>query len=41
MEDVAIILEAPDVYYAAAMLIKKEFYNGKGDLSAFFEVILN
>ena len=41
MEDVKIMLEAPDVYYAALILSKKEFFNGRGDRSSFFEIVLN
>jgi len=39
MEDVKIMLEAPDVYYAAIILSKTAFFNGRGDRSAFFEVV--
>merc|ERR1719310_1827367 len=30
MQDVKLILEAPDVHHAAAVLIQQSFYNGKG-----------
>jgi len=35
------ILEAPDVFVAAAVLIQQDFYNGKGDRTALFDVVLN
>jgi len=41
MHDVKVLLEAPDVFIAAAALSSKKFYIGKGDRSAFFEIILN
>lgn len=41
MQDVKLILEAPSVYLGAAVLIKQDFYNGKGDRSAFINVVLN
>lgn len=41
MQDVKLVLEAPDVYLAAAVLIQQSFYNGKGDRSAFIDVLLN
>lgn len=41
MQDVKMIIEAPDVHTAAAVLIKNTFYNGKGDRSAFFNAILS
>lgn len=41
MQDVKLILEAPDVYHAAAVLIQQNFYNGKGDRTALIEVVLN
>ena len=40
MEDIKIVFEAPDVYVAAAALITQNFFIGKGDRNAFFEVIL-
>jgi hypothetical protein len=41
MQDVKLVLEAPNVYVGAAVLIKQSFYNGKGDRTAFIEVVLN
>ena len=41
MHDVKILLEAPDVYIAAAALNSLKFYIGKGDRSAFFDIVLN
>lgn len=41
MQDVKLVLEAPNVYIGAAILIKNNFYNGKGDRTAFIEVVLN
>jgi len=41
MEDIKIIFESPDVFIAAAALITKSFYIGKGDRNAFFDVILS
>lgn len=41
MQDVKAVLEAPDVFTAAAVLVQQKFYNGKGDRSALIEVVLN
>jgi len=41
MQGVKMILEAPDVFVAAAVLIQQDFYNGKGDRTALFDVVLN
>jgi len=41
MQDVKLVLEAPDVYIGAAVLISQSLYNGKGDRTAFVEVVLN
>lgn len=41
MHDVKILLEAPDVFIAAAALSSLKFYIGKGDRSAFFDIVLN
>ena len=35
------IVEAPDVYVAAVALSQTEFYNGRGDRTSFFKIILN
>ena len=40
MHDVKILLEAPDVYIAATALHDLRFYVGKGDRTAFFEIVL-
>ena len=40
MHDVKVLLEAPDVFIAAAALSSLKFYIGKGDRSAFFKIIL-
>ena len=40
MHDVKALLEAPDVYVAAAALSTLKFYIGKGDRSAFFGIVL-
>ena len=40
MQDIKLVLEAPDVYVAAAVLIQNKFYNGKGDRTQFFKVVL-
>lgn len=40
MHDVKVLLEAPDVFLAAAALNSNSFYQGKGDRTAFFEMIL-
>ena len=40
MHDVKMLLEAPDVFIAAAALGSKKFYQGKGDRTAFFEMVL-
>jgi len=39
-QDIKVLIEAPDVYIAAAALGSKAFYQGKGDRSAFFQMIL-
>ena len=41
MNDIKVLMEAPDVYIAAAALSTKEFYQGKGDRTAFFQLILD
>lgn len=41
MEDVNMVLSAPDVYHAAAVLIQQKFFIGRGDRTAFFKVILS
>ena len=38
--DFKMIVEAPDVYIAAVALSNTEFYNGRGDRTAFFDIIL-
>ena len=38
--DFKMIVEAPDVYIAAVALSNTEFFNGRGDRSAFFDIIL-
>ncbi len=40
MQDVKLVLEAPEVYEGAAVLIQQKFYNGKGDRTTFIEVVL-
>ena len=35
------ILEAPDVYMAASVLVQQTFYNGKGDRTNFIEMVLH
>ena len=40
MHDVKILLEAPDVYIAAAAIHELRFLMGKGDRTAFFEIVL-
>ena len=40
MNDVKILMEAPDVFIAAAALSSKKFCQGRGDRSAFFNMIL-
>ena len=39
MHDVKVLLEAPDVYIAAAALHKLRFFVGKGDRTAFFDIV--
>ena len=39
--EMKVLLEAPDVYTAAALLISKKFLIGKGDRSAFYDTILS
>ena len=41
MQDVKLVLEAPDYYTAAAVLVCQKFYNGKGDRTALIDVVLN
>lgn len=41
MEDVKLVLEAPDSFIAAAVLMQNQFYMGKGDRTALFAVILS
>jgi len=36
-----IVIEAPDVYTAAATLINQKFFSGRGDRNAFFKAILD
>ena len=38
--DLSKLIESPDVYYAAVALSKREFFIGRGDRNAFFEIIL-
>ena len=40
MHDVKVLMEAPDVFIAAAALSTKKFCQGKGDRTAFFNMIL-
>ena len=40
MHDVKVLLEAPDVFVAAAALSSQKFYQGKGDRTAFFNMVL-
>lgn len=41
MEDVKLVLDAPDANYGAAVLTTQPFYIGKGDRNTFLEVVLN
>ena len=41
MSDLKKLIEAPDVFIAAVALSEKSFYEGKGDRSAFFKVIMD
>lgn len=40
MHDVKVLLEAPDVFVAAAALSSQKFCHGKGDRTSFFEMVL-
>ena len=40
-KDIEAIINAPDAFYAAAILTQESFYMGKGDRTTFFKVILN
>jgi len=40
MHNVKILLEAPDVYVAAAALNKLNFFIGNGDRNVFFDIVL-
>ena len=40
MSDIKKIVETPDVFVAAVALSKKKFYEGQGDRTTFFKVIL-
>lgn len=37
---IKLVLEAPDVYLAAAVMIQESFFNGKGDRAAFIEAVM-
>ena len=41
MHDVKVLLEAPDVFIAAAAMSTMQFYQGRGDRSAFLNIVLN
>ena len=41
MHDVKVLLEAPDVFVAAAAMSSMQFYQGRGDRSAFLKIVLN
>ena len=41
MHDVKILLQAPDVFIAAAALNSMQFYMGRGDRTAFFDIVLS
>ena len=41
MSDIKKLVETPDVYVAAVALSKTLFYEGKGDRTTFFKVILD
>ena len=41
MHDVKVLLEAPDVFVAAAAMNSMQFYMGKGDRTAFFNIVLS
>lgn len=38
--DIKKLIMAPDVYVAAVALSNQEFYEGRGDRSTFFKIIL-
>lgn len=40
VKDIGLLMHAPDVYIAAAILGNKEFYHGRGDRTAFLKQIL-
>ena len=40
MSDVRKLVEAPDIYFAAVAMSEKSFYEGKGDRSSFFKVVM-
>ena len=39
--DFKLIVESPDVYVAAVALSQTSFFNGRGDRTSFFDIILN
>lgn len=39
--DIKTLVEAPDVFVAAVALSDKSFYEGKGDRTTFFKIILD
>ena len=41
MHDVKVLLEAPDVYIAAAAMNSMSLFMGKGDRTAFFNIVLS
>lgn len=40
MADIRMLIDAPDVFIAAAALSGKEFYQGRGDRTGYFDTIL-
>ena len=41
MHDVKVLLEAPDVFVAAAAMNSMKFYVGRGDRTAFLKIVLS
>jgi len=41
MQDVKMVLDAPDSFYAASVLTQSSLFMGKGDRTTFFDVVCN
>jgi len=41
MQDVKLVLDAPDSFYGAAVLTMTSLFMGKGDRTTFFDTVCN